>query len=185
MFDIDPNLRPKLLPSTKRPAQQLLELSKQQEKQIVEIFNLFDTDGGGFIDRRELNFALVALGFKNKQIASSSGEVPVGGNSVMSDIIADGEVSVDEFTALMKGELSGKDPWEELRAAFALLSKDDGNAKHRDLITFEKLVVASKAFKIGLSIEEMQAMINEVDHDGGGTVDFDEYERILRSSAWY
>ncbi len=32
--------------------------------QIKEIFDLFDTDGGGTIDRRELDLAMVALGFQ-------------------------------------------------------------------------------------------------------------------------
>jgi Ca2+-binding EF-hand superfamily protein len=32
--------------------------------QIKEIFDLFDTDGGGYIDRRELDLAMVALGFQ-------------------------------------------------------------------------------------------------------------------------
>ncbi len=32
--------------------------------QIREIFDLFDTDGGGTIDRGELDFAMSALGFQ-------------------------------------------------------------------------------------------------------------------------
>jgi Ca2+-binding EF-hand superfamily protein len=35
--------------------------------QIHEIFNLFDMDCGGTIDLQELNFAMNALGFSNKQ----------------------------------------------------------------------------------------------------------------------
>ncbi len=34
--------------------------------QIHEIFNLFDTDGGGTIDMGELDFAMSALGFSAK-----------------------------------------------------------------------------------------------------------------------
>ena len=34
--------------------------------QISEIFNLFDTDGGGTIDRGEIDFAMNALGFHSK-----------------------------------------------------------------------------------------------------------------------
>ncbi len=36
-------------------------------QQIHEIFNLFDMDCGGTIDLQELNFAMNALGFSNKQ----------------------------------------------------------------------------------------------------------------------
>ena len=35
-----------------------------QQSHIREIFNMFDTDGGGTIDAGELDVALVALGFQ-------------------------------------------------------------------------------------------------------------------------
>ena len=35
--------------------------------QIQEIFELFDTDGGGTIDHKELEFAMIALGFRSEQ----------------------------------------------------------------------------------------------------------------------
>ncbi len=37
--------------------------------QIREIFELFDTDGGGSIDRGELDFAMSALGFQKVKVA--------------------------------------------------------------------------------------------------------------------
>ena len=183
MFDIDPNLRPKLNPATSRPPKHIIQLTSQQECQIEDIFSLFDTDGGGSIDRRELNFALVALGFKDRAVQKESKSKKPG--SMMDDIMADGSVTLDEFTALMKGELSGRDPWEDLRAVFEVLCKDDGKPQHRDLITFNKLYAVSREFRVGLSREEMEDMIAAADRDGGGTVDFEEFERILRSSAWY
>jgi hypothetical protein len=39
-------------------------LMEGRESQIREIFLLFDTDGGGTIDARELGFAMIALGFQ-------------------------------------------------------------------------------------------------------------------------
>jgi calcium-binding protein CML len=184
MFDIDPSLRPKVNPAISRPAKHIIQLTKQQIAQIEDIFNLFDTDGGGSIDRRELNFALVALGFKDR--GRASGKMKKSKNdSMVESIAADGLVSLEEFTSLMKGELSGKDPWEDLRAVFELLSKNDGNHDHSEVITFDKLLAVSQAFNVGLSREEIHSMIADVDHDGGGAVDFNEFERILRSSAWY
>jgi calmodulin len=97
-----------------------------------------------------------------------------------------GQVTLEEFTSLMKGELSGRDPWEEMRVIFAVLSKDDGSGPQRqDLVTVSKLKAASKAFNVRLSGEELEMMIQEVDRDGGGTVDFNEYTRILSCSAWF
>ncbi len=166
-------------PSEDSKDQSLIQLSKQQESQIMEIFNLFDTDGGGSIDRRELNLAMVALGFSDKQTIGD------GSQATMNRMIADGQVTLDEFTSLMKGELSGKDPWEDLRAVFAVLSKDNQNPDHHNLITLDKLIDASNCFNVRLSRDEVKAMISGVDQDGGGTVDFDEFHYIMRSSAWF
>ena len=99
-----------------------IALSKAQEEQITEIFNLFDTDGGGTIDRSEMDFALVALGFHSAKSKRKNG-------AFVEDIIGDGKVTLEEFSALMMGELSGRDPQEMLRAAFFVLSAPDGNTQ--------------------------------------------------------
>ena len=193
MFDVDPSLRPKMSPAASRQGKSdeesdHIQLSKQQENQITEIFNLFDTDGGGTIDKSELDFALVALGFKGrnaKKRKTATDRSEQGLKGITDRIATDGLVTLDEFTSLMKGELSGSDPWGDMRSVFDVLSKDDGNSQFRDLITFDKLVSVSKTFSVSLLQDEMEAMITEVDQDGGGSVDFNEFERILRSSAWY
>jgi hypothetical protein len=76
-FDARPHLRPPPAPPAHAAAADAgpdadgdagvggqLALSEEQEAQIREIFLLFDTDGGGTIDTRELNFAMIALGFQ-------------------------------------------------------------------------------------------------------------------------
>ena len=40
-------------------ADQLLKTKHEQEAQLKEIFDLFDTDGGGTIDRQEVSVTLV------------------------------------------------------------------------------------------------------------------------------
>ena len=174
IFDTKPHLCPELPPSQSRRENFAIRLSKQQEGQIEDIFKLFDIDGGGTIDRHELNFALVALGFGDK-----------AGSALVDNIIADGEVTLEEFKSLMKGELSGKDPWEELRSVFAVLSRDDGDTANRNFITLDKLKAVSREFQVKLSQDEIEAMVREVDDDGSGTVDFEEFEHILRTSAWF
>ena len=57
--------------------------------QIKEIFELFDTDGGGTIDRRELEFAMIAMGFHSESQSKRTG----GSEDAMIDAIAgDGTV---------------------------------------------------------------------------------------------
>ena len=43
------------------------ELSEKQKKDIKEAFDLFDADGSGVIDIKELKVALRALGFEPKK----------------------------------------------------------------------------------------------------------------------
>ena len=43
------------------------ELTKRQQEDIQTAFNLFDTEGSGTIDVRELKVALRALGFEPKR----------------------------------------------------------------------------------------------------------------------
>ena len=59
--------------------------------QIREIFDLFDTDGGGTIDVRELDFAMSALGFRAKR---SGGGKDTEAKAALDSIAADGSVSV-------------------------------------------------------------------------------------------
>jgi Ca2+-binding EF-hand superfamily protein len=75
-----------------------IKLSDTQLAQIHEIFDLFDTDGGGSIDRRELELALVALGFQKEGPAKPSpGKMLLKGSSSVDSIVQDGTVSRAEF----------------------------------------------------------------------------------------
>jgi hypothetical protein len=121
-----------------------IALSKAQEAQISEIFDLFDTDGGGTIDRGELNFAMVALGFHSKSTGAGS-----DAETAMEEIAADGTVTKEEFSALMMGQLSGRDPKDELRSVFAVLCQvEGGGGLGGQVITLSKLQSACNAFKV-------------------------------------
>ena len=43
------------------------ELTEEQKQEIKEAFDLFDTDGTGYIDAKELKVAMRALGFEPKK----------------------------------------------------------------------------------------------------------------------
>ena len=43
------------------------ELTEEQKQEIKEAFDLFDTDGSGNIDQKELKGAMRALGFEPKR----------------------------------------------------------------------------------------------------------------------
>ena len=46
------------------------ELSEEQKNEIKEAFDLFDTDGSGSIDDKEMKVAMRALGFEPNEVCS-------------------------------------------------------------------------------------------------------------------
>ncbi len=90
-----------------------ITLSQEQENQIKEIFDLFDTDGSGTMDRQELAMAMCALGF---QAIGPNGKAQKRFDETVSDPLdSDGSkaISLDEFRSLMVGEFSLSDPINE------------------------------------------------------------------------
>ncbi len=208
-FDANPHKRPKIpqqLYDDKSSAGSAVALSEQQEKQIQEIFDLFDTDGGGSIDSRELDAAMFALGFQpsesvHRKTLSLDGKKQHPGSKLLDQIDSDGSqsISLTEFTSLMKGELTGRGPLEEIWAAFSVLSStgtlEEGwtapveeHAQHADgwgTVTLDGLRRACKEFDVRMSEEELKYMMEEADSDGGGTVDKAEFMRIMENSPWF
>ena len=118
-----------------------------QAAQIEEIFNLFDTDGGGTIDPQELDIAMVALGFQTADQQQRKRR-DASTMQMVAAIASDGAVSLDEFTALMTGEILGRDPMEEVRTVFAALSRSDGKGEHEGLVTLDKLQAVCSDFQV-------------------------------------
>ena len=55
-----------MAPSGKQKSKKF-ELTEEQKQEIREAFDLFDTDGSGTIDAKELKVAMRALGFEPKR----------------------------------------------------------------------------------------------------------------------
>lgn len=149
-FDSDASLRHKFprVGAGGTEEEHQIALSHAQEAQIREIFDLFDIDGGGTIDRAELDLAMVALGFYSKKKLLEGLGGGGGESSAVETIAADGAVTLDEFSALMMGELGGHDPTQTLRSVFRLLSRADGDSGSDNLITLGKLRGVCDEFKV-------------------------------------
>ncbi|CAO2621574.1 CETN2 [Lemmus lemmus] len=98
------------------------ELTEEQKQEIREAFDLFDADGTGTIDVKELKVAMRALGFepKKEEIKKMISEIDKEGTGKMnfSDFLTvmtqkmemideadrdgDGEVNEQEFLRIMK-----------------------------------------------------------------------------------
>ena len=148
-------------------------LTEEQKQEIREAFDLFDTDGSGTIDAKELKVAMRALGFEPKKEEIKK---------MISDIDKDGSGTIDfsEFLEMMTAKMSEKDSREEILKAFRLFD-DDETGK----ISFRNLKRVAKELGENMTDEELQEMIDEADRDGDGEINEDEFLRIMKKTSLY
>jgi centrin-1 len=146
------------------------EISDEQKQEIKEAFDLFDTDGSGYIDGKELKVAMRALGFepKKEEVQKMIADVDVDGS---------GRIHYEDFVKLMTVKIMNRDPQEEILKAFRLFASDNPNG-----ITFKDLKRVSRELGEKMSDEELQEMIDEADRNGDGVVDEQEFLRIMRKT---
>merc|ERR1712144_156032 len=149
------------------------ELSEEQKQEIREAFDLFDTDGSGAIDAKELKVAMRALGFEPKK-----DEI----RKMISDIDKDGDgtIDFDEFMMMMTAKMAEKDSREEIVKAFRLFD-DDETGK----ISFKNLKRVAKELGETMTDEELQEMVDEADRDGDGEINEEEFLRIMKKTSLY
>jgi len=123
-----PNSKPQQASKSKGGAKaKKFELTEEQKQEIREAFDLFDTDGSGTIDAKELKVAMRALGFEPKKEEIKK---------MISDIDKDGSGTIDfsEFLEMMTAKMSERDSREEILKAFRLFDDDEtGKISFRNL----------------------------------------------------
>ncbi|XP_046671994.1 caltractin [Homalodisca vitripennis] len=149
------------------------ELSEEQKADIKEAFNLFDKEGNGKIETKELKVAIRALGFepKKEEIKKMLSEI---------DKEESGMISYEEFLYLMTQKMTEKDSKEEIMKAFRLFD-DDETGK----ISFKNLKRVARELGENLTDEELREMIDEADRDGDGEISQDEFLRIMKKTSLY
>ncbi|KFZ51675.1 Centrin-1, partial [Podiceps cristatus] len=150
-----------------------LELTEEQRQEIREAFDLFDTDGSGNIDVKELKVAMRALGFepKKEEIKKMISDIDKEGT---------GKISFNDFLVVMTQKMAEKDSKEEILKAFRLFD-DDETGK----ISFKNLKRVAKELGENLTDDELQEMIDEADRDGDGEVNEQEFLRIMKKTSLY
>lgn len=144
--------------------------SKNDKKELNQIFAQLDTNKDGVISRDEL-----LAGFEK---ASVAGLTQADVEHLMDKIDSNKSRSIDytEFLAAAmdrKKMLSG----ERIKKAFSIFDKD-GNGK----ISPSEFKNIFKGVN-GIDEKLWQEMIHEVDGDGNGDIDFDEFQQLLLKMA--
>ena len=146
------------------------ELTEEQKQEIKEAFDLFDTDGSGSIDAKELKVAMRALGFepKKEEIRKMIADADRDGSGV---------IDFNEFLDMMTQKMAERDPREEMLKAFRLFDDDE-----KGKISFKNLKRVAKELGENMTDEEIQEMIDEADRDGDGEIGEEEFMRIMKKT---
>ncbi|KAJ0978026.1 hypothetical protein J5N97_013500 [Dioscorea zingiberensis] len=145
-------------PSASRPANDL-EL----------VFKKFDSNGDGRISTSELANILESLG----QTASDE---ELARMMAVADADGDGFISLTEFLDLMSADDASA--LEDLRHAFAVFDTDRSGS-----ISAEELATVLRSLGEGASVAQCRRMIDSVDRDGDGMVNFEEFKIMMTSRS--
>ena len=147
-----------------------LELTEEQKQEIKEAFDLFDTEGSGSIDAKELKVAMRALGFEPKK-------------EELRKLIQDadregtGSLAFTDFLEMMTAKMAERDPLEEIKKAFRLFDSEE-----KGKITFNDLKRVAKELGENMSDDELQEMIDEADRDGDGAINEEDFIRVMKKT---
>ncbi|XP_046665831.1 troponin C, isoallergen Bla g 6.0101-like [Homalodisca vitripennis] len=148
------------------------DLDKEQLNVLKRAFDAFAA-GKGYIEAPMVGTILSMLGHdvSEKQLKTIIDEVDADGS---------GQLEFEEFVTLAAqflGEEETVDPaamQEELKEAFRLYDKE-GNG----YITTSVLKEILKELDDKMTPEDLDSIIEEIDSDGSGTVDFDEFMEVM------
>ncbi|XP_052805683.1 calmodulin-A-like isoform X2 [Mya arenaria] len=154
--------------SKKKDSDILTRYSPGQIRELREAFKLFDKDGDGSITAEELGTVMRNLG----QFPSSD-ELNMMLKEI--DIDGDGTFSFEEFVQVMANmgglsEQSEEDEEKELKQAFTVFDKSGCG-----YICASDIRAILQCLGEDLTEEEIDEMIAEVDIDGDGRIDYDEF----------
>ena len=138
-------------------------------KEFEQAFQLFDKDGNGMIEAKELADVLNALG-------QSPSEEDI--DKMIREIDGDknGTIEFSEFLTMMASKMRVVDNEEEIQEAFKVF---DMNAD--GFITIEELVQSMASLNESFTKKEIQEMVKVVGTEG--KVNYNQFKNMMLSSA--
>ena len=149
---------------------ELTGLDLEQIDTLKKGFEGFDKEGSGFISQTSMQMILKSMGVKMEKddMDNYSAEV---------DETATGKFSLGMFCSIAARFMIEDDEEqmkEELKEAFRIYDKEG-----QGFITTEILKEILREIDPTLTEEDLDGIIEEVDEDGSGTLDFDEFQEMM------
>ncbi|KAJ3304377.1 Centrin-1 [Kappamyces sp. JEL0829] len=134
-------------------------LSPEQKNEIIQIFQLFDTDGSGTMEIGELKVMLWALGF---QPGAGEVESMVSAFFNISETEAlDIGLSLDDFLPFIVEKLSNRDMSESLKMSFECFDRDQ-----KGYVIMSDLKRVCREINETVSEEDLEMMMSHIDKVG-------------------
>lgn len=150
-------------------------LSSEEVDEIRQAFDLFDTNGTGKIDPKELKAAMQSLGFDTK-------------NPTIFQLIADldtpealkaGGIDFDSFVEAINNKLGDKETKEGIRRIFDLFIDDPDS----DTITLNSLKKIARELGENMTTEELKDMLERASSNGT-ELTFEEFYEIMTKKSF-
>jgi centrin-1 len=142
-------------------------LTEDEVDEIREAFNLFDNDGTGTIDPKELKAAMQSLGFETK-------------NPTIYQMFADldrechGPIDFERFLDGITSKLGDRESKEGIAKIFNLFDVD-----RKGTISFKDLKRVSKELGESMTDDELREMLERADSNGDGEISLEDFYNIM------
>ena len=144
------------------------EISPELKKQYQDAFEMLDKDKDGTITAKELANVMETL----------TGEKPSLDeiNSMIKevDLNNDGKIELEEFITLMMKNSPDTQQEEEVINAFRVFDKEGNGLIQTDELKHIMMTIGDK-----MTEDEADEMIHEADIDGDGTINYEEFVRMM------
>ena len=128
-------------------------LTEEEIEEIKEAFSLFDTDGSGTIDPKELKAAMHSLGFEKKS--------PTVYEMISELEERNKEITFDDFLEAISNKLGNRETRDGINRIFDLFDDD-----HSDAINLNNIRRVAKELGETMSAEELKEMLQRASSNG-------------------
>ncbi|KAL3417991.1 calmodulin [Phlyctema vagabunda] len=149
------------------PDQKQKEPTEQEVLAYRHAFELFDTNGDGTISVKELSSVMKSLGQN-----PSDAEIEDMINEVDHD--RNGTIDFEEFVKMMTAPTKDVDFEAEMKSAFKVFDHDGSGT-----ISSQEIRRVMTSFGENLTEEELDSMLKEVDKNGDGSIDYEEFVHFI------
>merc|ERR1711953_377042 len=145
-----------------------IDLESLRTAELKEAFDEFDKGGSGSISTNELLHVMRAMG-------ENPTEDDVLNLMMEADLDGSGTIEFPEFLESMKQKYGNMTDTEgDIKDAFKIFDRDkDG------FVDIKELIKVASTMGFSLDIEDLRICLNEVDEDGDGKLNYQEFSKML------